>query len=154
MLRNLGGVALTGGALVLAGCGGGGSPAAANTTEARFVALANTICRDSKAHPRARSRPGRPAVAREEPSASKLRALLASDAKLPGVGILRADFLARRRARIAVLHSVSPTTEGIVANTVELFEQLYRTNARLWADEKALGLNSCAGSPPRKPIGG
>jgi hypothetical protein len=154
MLRNLGGVMLAGGALGLASCGGDGSPAVAHTAEARFVALANAICRDSKAHIGAHSRPADPALAREETNASRLRALLASDTKLPGVGILRADLAAPQRVQIALLHSVSPTKDGIAANALELFGWLYRTNVNVWADEKTLGLSSCVGPRPRKPTGG
>ena len=154
MLRHLGGVMLTGGALVLAGCGGGGSPAAANTAETRFAALGNTICGELRARPGAHSRSGGPASAREEAEISRFRALVTADTKLPRVGTFRSDLAARKRVQVATLRSVSPTSDGIAANAPQLLEQSYRIDLKVSADEKALGLNACMGSHPRKPIGG
>jgi hypothetical protein len=142
------------GALVLAGCGGGGAPAGADTAEAQFVALGNAICRELKAHPGAHARPARPASTREETRLSRLRALMTSDTKLPHVGMFRSDLAAQKRVQFAMLRSVSPTKDGIAANATELYEQFYRANVKVWADEKALGLNACMGPHPRKPIGG
>ena len=154
MPRDFGGAMLICGALVLAGCGGGGSLASANTAEAQFVALGNAVCRELKAHPRAHARSDRPASARQEQKLSKFRALMTSDTKLPHVGMLRSDLATQKRIQSAMLRLVSPTKDGIAADATELLDQFYRINLKVWTDERALGLNACMGPHPRKPIGG
>jgi hypothetical protein len=145
---------LAAGALALAGCGGGGSRTVANTAQAQFVALGNTICRELRANPRAHSRPDASVSAREQARLSRFRAAIASETQLPGISTFRSDLAARKRIQLAMLRSVSPTKSGIAANALQLFEQPYRIDVKVWGDEKALGLNACMGPHPRKPISG
>ncbi len=44
--------------------------------------------------------------------------------------------------------------EGNEANAFSLLEKSYKLEVKVYADERALGMISCLGPRPRKPIGG
>jgi hypothetical protein len=93
---------------------------------------------------------------------ARVRALIHSDRKLPRVGAFISDSAARRRVQ-AAMRKLSKKAgngayfsrkEGKGANAFSLLEESYRLEVKVQADLKALGLTSCVGPTPRKPIGG
>jgi hypothetical protein len=131
-------------AAVLVGCGGGASSNGANSAEARFVALANAIC-DKTNTTRALSPPTRTELAR-------LRSLARSARKAPRVATYLSDLSARRTLRTA-MSNLSKKAFDLPHGT-SYVEESYRLDVSVYTDAKALGLTSCIGRPPRKPIGG
>jgi hypothetical protein len=137
-------------ATALVGCGGGASTSAANRrAEARFVTLFNTICGKLNSN-RAQSPPTKTELA-------MLRALAKSASGAPRVALFKSDLAARRKLR-AELDKL-PKTGGYVIghgrpDVGSYLDRAYRLNVRVYADEKALGLTSCLGPPPQKPIEG
>jgi hypothetical protein len=141
-------------AAALAGCGGGSSTAA-NTPEAHLAALANATCREFHTN----RATGAPFEAHMKAEFAKVRALIHSDRKLPRVSTFISDSAAQRRVQAAILREASPgkvfrRKEGKGANAFSLLEESYRLEVKVQADLKALGLTSCLGPTPRKPIGG
>lgn len=131
---------LSGTTLFVAGCGGSGqSPA-----EARFVALAEAICLKTNT------------IKAESPPTSaefaKLRSLAESARKAPRVATFLSDLAVRQRLRAALSKLANRKSNAPEAGSY--LEKSYRLNVKVYADEKALGLTSCLGSPPRKPIEG
>jgi hypothetical protein len=135
--------------VVLVGCGGSRSSGAANTGEAHLVAVANATCRERREEMRAT---GATFEARMKMEFASLRALISADRKLPRVGTLISDLAARRRLlrEMRKIHR----KEGDVTNAFSLLDESYRLEVKIQADLKALGLTSCIGPPPRKPIEG
>lgn len=144
-------------AAALAGCGGGSSTAA-NTPEAHLAALANATCREFHTN----RATGAPFEAHMKTEFARVRALIHSDRKLPRVSTFISDSAARRRVQ-AAMRKLSKKAgngaffsrkEGKGANAFSLLEESYRLEVKVQADLKALGLTSCLGPTPRKPIGG
>jgi hypothetical protein len=108
------------GAIVLAGCGG----TSKNSLEARFVSVANFICRETQ---KPGFGPG--AQARIRPVLEEFRALAAAPHK---------------PRRVARYLSDVERLEG---------DDTYRLRAEIYADKKALRLTACLGPPPRNPKG-
>jgi hypothetical protein len=131
-------------AVALIGCGGG-SPTA-HAAEAHLAAFANRVCRESKAL----RATGRPFEAHLKVEFASLRALINSDRGVARVGALVSDLAARRRLRSAF----GKRSGKEVARGFWLLEESYRLEVKIQTDLKALGLTSCIGPPPRKPIGG
>lgn len=137
-------------AVALGGCGGGTS----SPTEARLAALANAVCTRSET---LGERPGFLST-----DLARLRALIHADRKLPRVATLISDLAARQRAQAAMRKLFRKAgngasfsgKEGDGANDFSLLEESYRLDVKVQADERALGMISCIGPPPRKPIGG
>jgi hypothetical protein len=128
-------------AMLVAGCGGSGNGAA----EARFVAFANTIC--FKINSREATTPPTPT------ERARLRVLEKSARKAPRVATFLSDLAARRRLRTA-LSKLPNKGFNVVPDGRSYLDKAYRLSVRVYADEKALGLTSCLGKPPRKPIEG
>jgi hypothetical protein len=70
----------------------------------------------------------------------------------PRVATFLSDLAARRRLRTVV--SKLSNKGSNVLHAGSYIEEAYRLNVKIYADEKALGLTSCLGPPPRKPIEG
>lgn len=104
--------------VILAGCGG----TSKNTPEARFVALANALCRETQ---KPGFRAGRQSSVRREQE--EVHALVSA---------------ARTSRRAATYLTDIESREG---------DDTYQLRAKTYADEKALGLTSCLGPPPRNP---
>jgi hypothetical protein len=133
-------------AVALAGCGGGSSSSGANAAEAHLAALANRVCRESHTL----RATGPPFEAHLKSEFASVRALISSDRGVPRVGTLVSDLAAQHRLR-----SAFGTRQGKeVTRGFSLLEESYRLEVKIQADLKALGLTSCIGPPPRKPIGG
>jgi hypothetical protein len=139
-------IVLTCVAAALAGCGGGASSTAASTAEAHLAALANAICRESHTN----RATGPPFEAHLKTEFAKLRALIRSDRKLPRVATYISDIQARDRLRTAM----SKLSKKEVPYAFSLMEDNYRLGVKIQADLKALGMTSCIGPRPRKPIEG
>jgi hypothetical protein len=127
---------------VASGCGGASNQAART---AAFVALANKICGELYTN-RAAPYPTR--------DLAELRALVRKDRNLPTLRKLRADIDARRK-----LTKTIERAQGYKSTRSLHFEPLneaYRLSVRVYDDEKALGMTTCARRPPppSAPIGG
>jgi hypothetical protein len=125
--------------LLSGGCGST-SPKADQTTVARLVTEANAVCKTSP--------PGAVVLpARLHPIMTALRkavlylpagrAIHAGEAKLHAV---RAD-----------LHHLS---SGSFERGMDDIDLAYRSETQIYDGWKTIGLTSCIGRPPRKPIGG
>ena len=136
-------------AVLPVGCGRSGSSSAPEPAEARFVALSNAICRETHT-----GRAERPPTKAEFVA---LRSLAKSASRAPRVAQFKSDLAARRKLRVAF--GKLPKQGGFVVrqggpDVGPYFDQGYRLDVKVYADEKALGLYSCLGKPPRKPIAG
>lgn len=147
-------------AVALTGCGGGSSTAS-GTAESHAAALANSVCGEINAYVRGlhlRSGTAIPQSERErirayeESQIARVRALMSAARKLQGAGTLLSDLTAREGLKIAM--GKVARKEGDVANALSYIDDAYRLDVKIAADEKAVGLTSCIGPPPRKPIGG
>jgi hypothetical protein len=144
-------------AMVLAGCGGASSTAA-NNAEKHLAAFANAVCRESHTN----RATGAPFEAHIKAEFARVRALIHSDRKLPRVARLTRDLAARQREQVAVRKLFKKGDSGAFfsgkggkrANAFSLLEEPYRLAVRVQDDLQALGLTSCLGRTPRKPIGG
>jgi hypothetical protein len=138
---------------VLAGCGNSSAPAAEKKAETRFVALANAVCRESNALRAS----GAQTQAQLNTELARLRALATSVRKQPRFAALNSDLAARRKLLGPISKKPNVTNrsiEGGAADPLNLLTEAYRLDVKIYTDEKALGLSSCAGSPPRAPVGG
>lgn len=140
-------------ALSIAGCGGSPTPAA--TAQAHFVALANNLCREFNT-PRAT---GATVHARLKAELAKLRAMESSARRSPPVATYLADTAARRKVLTKLRSESAPLGQAQLLRAsqrspISLMEDAYRLEVKIYADKKALGLTSCLGSPPRKPVAG
>lgn len=150
-------------AIALAGCGGTSSTE--NNAEKHLAALANAACRESHTN----RATGAPFEAHIKAEFAKVRALIHADRKLPRVATLTRDLAARKREQVAVRKlfrkgdsgalkgdsgAFFSGKEGEGANPFSLLNKSYRLAVEVQADLKALGLTSCLGPTPRKPIGG
>lgn len=142
-------IALMAVAAVFAGCGG--SPTAAQRAEAHLAAVANPICRYVKVRQESTGY-GPGAEARVRAEIARVRALLRSDRNLPRVAAYVSDLKTRKRLRaeLTKLHRTGYTP----GNSFSILDEIYRADVKVQADLKALGLTSCIGRPPRKPISG
>jgi hypothetical protein len=151
-------------AVALSGCGGGGSSTATTAIEAHTFTLANAMCREYNAHIYAEraleergvsSGPGT-FLAHKEAELTRLRALMSSAGKLPGVDTYISDLAAEDRLLTALSKEVPKGYAAYVhlALSKSYRDKSHRLVVELAADEKALGLTSCLGPTPRKPIGG
>jgi hypothetical protein len=151
-------------AIALAGCGSGGSSTATTAVEAHAFTLANAICREYNAHIYAEraleergvsSGPGL-FLAHKEAELTRLRVLMSSAGKLPGVDTYISDLAAEDRLLTALSREVPKGYAAYVhlALSKSFRDESHRLAVELAADEKALGLTSCLGPSPRKPIGG
>jgi hypothetical protein len=103
---------------ILSGCGG----ASKKATEVRYVALANSLCRETQKPGFDARRPS--SIRREQEEAHAL------------VGV------ARTSRRAASYLTDLESQEG---------DDTYQLRAKTYADKKALGLTACLGPPPRNP---
>ncbi len=136
-------------AVLPVGCGRSGSSSAPKPAEARFVALFNAICLKTYGE-----REARPPTKAEF---ATLRSLAKSASGAPRVAQFTSDLAARRKLRVAF--GKLPKQGSFIGrqggpDVRSYFDQAYRLDVKVYADEKALGLYSCLGKPPRKPIGG
>jgi len=136
-------------AVLPVGCGRSGSSSAPTPAEARFVTLFNAICRKTYT-----GRAERPPTAAET---ATLRSFAKSAGGAPRVAQFKSDLAAQRKLRVAL--GKLPRQGGFIVrrggpDVGSYIDQVYRLNVKLYGDEKALGLTSCLGRPPRKPIGG
>lgn len=115
--------------------------------EAHLAAVANSICRASREEMREP-----PDGAALKARSARLRALIVSDRKLPRVATYLSDVAARRRL-LAEMKKVSNKGSG-AADAISDIEEAYRLDVEIRTDLQAIGLASCTGPPPRKPIGG
>jgi hypothetical protein len=139
----------------LAGCGGSSSSSgnSAKIAEARFVALSNAICSEAKTHKATDA--AFEAHLRDE--LATLEPLANTAHELPRFREYLSDVAARRKllAKLAVPSNLpSFKAQGSLTSPVELLQQTYRLDTKVYEDKKALGLTSCTGSRPRPPIGG
>jgi hypothetical protein len=130
--------------LVLAGCGASSfSPA-----EAHLVSVAKGVCRDTQ---------GMGLHAQLHTELQELSTLIRSDRHLPRVAKLLADEAQSRKLRAEMrqdaTHGIHTALGAKAQSLIAGMDQIYPLALKIYADEKALGL-ACAGSPPRKPIGG
>jgi hypothetical protein len=136
-------------AAALAGCGS----SASSRAEAHLAAVANAACRNAE---------GMGDHFHLGTDLAEVRALIHSDRKLPRVATLIRDLDARKRERLALRRLSRKGDSGAFfsgkggkeANAFSLLEEPYRLAVKVQADLKALGMTSCLGPPPRKPIGG
>jgi hypothetical protein len=124
-------------------CGGRTPSTAESAAEARFIALANAICRKVNT-PRAEFPP-------TEAEFVRLRTLERAARKAPRVALLLSDLAARRKLRDAL---DKLTKQEYVIKRGSYLDQAYRLNVKVYADQRTLGLTSCSGARPRKPIEG
>lgn len=157
--------ALTCSAAVPAGCGGGSSSTATNSAEAHSFALANAICREYNDYiyaQRALENKGNAGsgpqqfLAHDEAELARLRAVLSSTGKLPRVALYISDLAAQGRLLTTLSKEVG---KGYAAYVNLALSKSYRNESgrlavAVAADAKALGLTSCLGPRPRKPVGG
>jgi hypothetical protein len=149
-------------AFSIAGCG---KDAAAPrlSAEQRAVAEVNEVCAEYTAFARAWAaqvgeRPSRPAVERlrtvKSAAAARTRTLLRPVAAEPRVRRYLDAVAARERLR----SQLATLAAGRKSNSTRLapdpLGRLYAATLRAYEDARALGLGSCTGPPPRKPIGG
>ena len=123
-------------AMALISCDSGGPSAADKSTEAHLAAVANAMCSKSR-------RSGASSDLSTE--LATFRHLIRSDRRQPRVATFISD--------LDALHEVLKKG-GTAAYALSFLEDSYRLDVKIRADEKALGLTSCIGSPPRKPIEG
>jgi hypothetical protein len=136
-------------AAALAGCGG----SASSRAEAHLAAVANAACRNAE---------GMGDHVHMSTDLAGVRALIHADRKLPRVATLTRDLATRQREQVAVRKlsrkgdngAFFSGKEGEGANAFSLLEEPYRLAVKVQADLKALGMTSCLGPTPRKPIGG
>lgn len=157
-------------ACLLAGCGGGGLSTASSTADrAHIVTLADAICREyADIHTR-RPRSGRDDLrseieqlrAYEQTEFARLRAVVGSAHKLPGFNAYASDLAALGRLRTAMSKLVGKGSEVAIFSkdddpfhALSYMEESYRLDVKIDDDEQALGLDSCIGPRPRRPISG
>jgi hypothetical protein len=132
------------------------------TAEAHFVEFAKGLCKQGK--PPAES--GEAIRHELHAEVGTLHALMLSARKAPRVARLISDITAQERAKQALeklARTGTRTASGkglswaffgdAAGHPFELLNDSYRLSAKVYADEKALGI-SCIGPPPRKPIAG
>jgi hypothetical protein len=133
--------------VLLGGCG-----ASKPKPEARVLAEANAFCRSlakglSVPTPGERARAGPTSIA---------DAIRHAFGHLPA-GKALYEALAKRQALIAEmkqLRSGGSYSGLLVARSLHQLERSYQLGLQIYDDEKALGLTSCLGRPPRPPISG
>jgi hypothetical protein len=140
---------------VLAACvvvlGGRGGLSAEQKRARHLVAVGNATCREFRANARGDREPPANENAPARSKLAALRALLAADRNLPNVGAYLADAAKRRRLM------AETETPGFVApgrNRRSLIDELHAADVKIQADLRAIGLTSCIGTPPKRPIGG
>jgi hypothetical protein len=132
---------------VATGCGDTGSPSNQSARVAALVALTNKVCHEALLEHRAQSDPVR------QRDAAKLRALVREDRNLPRLHKLFVDEATRRKVQETFARITQGKSFGVLPRGVEPLEESYRANLRIYHDQKALGMNTCA-QPPRAPISG
>lgn len=152
-------------ACLVTGCGGGGSATATNTAEAHALSQANAICREYNAsiyagqgledQGHAGSGP-ESFLAHKEAKFARLREVMSPASELPGVGAYISDLEGQGRLLAALRQAVG---KGYAAYLRLALSESYRDesrklDARVAADEKALGLTDCTRRQPRTPIAG
>jgi hypothetical protein len=125
--------------LLVGGCGSS-SPKADPATVARLVAEANAVCKDSPT-----AAPGRPARLR-----SIMTALRKAVLYLPAGRDINMAGAKLRAVRIELHHLSSGSVERGMAD----IDEAYRYETQIYDGWKTIGVTSCIGRPPQKPIGG
>ncbi len=82
-----------------------------------------------------------------------LNALYDAAAYLP-IGRALIEAHAKRRALMAEERKLTRSGSFSVSRPIHFIEQFYRLQVQIYDDDKALGLTSCLGRPPRPPIEG
>lgn len=133
----------------LAGCGG----SASSLAEAHLATVANAVCAKSE------SLGERSGFLRAD--LARLRALMHADRKLPRVSTYLSDSAAQRRVQAEMRKLSKEADNGVFSgkgakgpNAFSFMEESYRLEVKVQADLKALGVVSCIGPRPRKPIRG
>jgi hypothetical protein len=141
-------------ACLLASCGDGGySASASRLAETHFVALTNSLCREYKVYAREHHQTEvKQFMTHKKAEIARLHALMRLPDKPASFGAYISDLAARRRVQMAMNSGFRHG--GHLPNALADLNESYRLAVKINADEKALGLVDCIGSPPRAPIGG
>jgi hypothetical protein len=140
-------------ASLLTSCGGNRSTGSSKLAEARFVTLANALCRIQDLQPRPSRIEGKRFLAYEKADLEKLHTLVKASSGLARVGTYISD-LDKRKKLLSKFHTGFGGKVDLGSYPWSLFTDAYQLNVKIFDDEKALGLVACLGSPPRPPIGG
>ena len=148
------------GACLVGGCGGT-SARQSHKAEVHALALANAVCRKYYASNagRGREQGGRadsgpvPFLAQRQAEFAKLRAVMSAVSELPGVGGYISDLAADDNLVAMLRRDVG---RGYAAYLHVALSESYRQesrklDAKVAADEKALGLTACIGPGARRP---